>query len=160
MARFERFIIYPLLLLCLLYMAIDKDPLSARDSEVYYESIVADKITASMITADDITIKEELLALGSIVTLKELILLNEEGQRMVILSINAEAGGSLEIFNQEGRRAADLSTFNQSGLLMLSNGEGEIILRLGEDREGHGLIGVFDREGGSPSYYGHQRRED
>lgn len=159
MARVERFIIYPLLLFCLFYIITERDPLLATDSEVYFESIVVDRITANRMTTDDLTVKEELLSLGPVVTLKEFILLNEEGQRMVVLSINAQQGGSLEIMNQYGQRAADLSTFNQSGLLMLSNSKGEVILRLGEDRDGHGLLGIFDKEGERPAYYGHQGRE-
>lgn len=159
MARFERFIIYPLLLFCLLYIISNVGTLSARDSQVHYEHIVADTITASMISTQDMTVNRELLTMGSMITLKEFILLNEEGQRAVVLSINAEEGGSLELFNQSGRRAADFSTFNESGLIMLSNETGEVILRLGQDREGHGLIGIFDADGEEPAYYGHTGRE-
>lgn len=159
MARFERFIIYPLLILCLGYMFVHMTRISAQDGEAHFERIVVDKLKAGLISANDITVQEELLAMGSIVTLKEYVLLNKEGTRIVVLSVNAEDGGSLEVFNQTGRRAADFSTLNQSGLLMLYSNQGDTLLRLGQDIEGHGLIGVFDEQGDNPAFYGHTGRE-
>lgn len=157
MERLERFIIYPLLLFCLFYIIFHMTTISAGDGEIYLERIVADRIDVGLLVADDVTVKQELLAMESIVTLKEFVLLNERGTRIVVLSINAERGGSLELFNQEGGRATDLSTFQKSGLLMLYNNQGMTILRLGEDREAHGLIGVFNKNGKEPAFYGHQR---
>lgn len=159
MARLERFIIYPILFFCFLYTISHMTSISAQDGEVYFERIVADTIKADMISAGDITVQDELLAMGSIVTLKEYVLLNKEGTRIVVLSVNAEDGGSLEVFNQEGRRAADFSTLNKSGLMMLYNSQGNTLLRLGQDIDGHGLMGVFDNEGDSPAFYGHSGRE-
>lgn len=138
MHKYERFIIYPLLILALFYgMAGDQVMTSA--TQVYNE-----------IVAKDISI------------------LNNKGELAMRMTSDVNGSGQIRLYDNEGRQLIYLGgndvkkNEDPGGLITVSNKYHNKVISLSEtlpdeNEKGpyHGIIYVFDRYGESHNSYGH-----
>ena len=135
MHKYERFIIYPLLILALFYgMAGDQVMTSAQK---VYDEIVA----------------------------KNISIVNEQGERILLIGNDVNGSGSIDLYDNEGDKLIGLgssSNEGMSGLVTVYNKYHNKVIYLtqtlpNEERKGgyHGIIAVLDRYGENPATYGH-----
>ena len=141
MHKYERFIIYPLLILALFYgMAGNQVMTSAQK---VYDEIVT----------------------------KDIKVVNNQGEEVLRMGVGTSGNGLLTVYDNDGEELIYLGayTYNgeengkeSAGLITVSNKYNETVIGLGitkpdEDGHGgnHGVIAVFDRYGENPASYGH-----
>lgn len=96
MKKFERFIIYPLLIVALFYI------ISGQQAIVSAENIL-DKLVV-----------------------REIFVVNDSGQEVVNICANSEGGGSVWTFNENGVKGTSMGSVSDGGVISTSNRNGVI----------------------------------
>ncbi|SDM36021.1 hypothetical protein [Halarsenatibacter silvermanii] len=146
MHKYERFIIYPLLIAALFYGFSGGE--MDTTAQKYYDEILSGRITAENITVTE-----------------SLDVLNEEGKFSASLTQNPEGKGELILNNSEGEKRIKMGTGRDGGgggMLSVYNNHGNIVIHATQtlpDDEGegggHGGILIYDRDGEEFRSYDH-----
>lgn len=162
MSKYERFIIYPLLLIALVYGFIGSPIIQASQKKFDFSlpTEVFDRIEA-----------------------KEIVITNSDGVEVVVIGSTYDEGGLVETYSPEGVIGAEMititggggiSTYNKdgvrvtdmastigdqggNGVVRIYNKNGRRIVFIERTTEGHGGLWVYDRYGEYPAFYGHER---
>ena len=178
MQKFERFIIYPLLIVALFYAVTGgagtdilanpfeiEDTIRTREVEIYND---ADKVVG---------------ILGSDGPAGVLALYNNRGNEIIGLgATSSEGNGGIFVSNGEGDTLNHITTSingqvgviatkdnkgndliylggatSGNGSFSMYNNQGDDLIYLGTDNDGHGLINVYDKYGDDWTSYGFRR---
>lgn len=173
MSRYERFLLYPLLIVALIYGVMGNPVMKANPGTEVFERIEAREILIKNGEGEvviSLSLNEE--------NAGEVTVYNREGVRNAALRATeggggiatfnkenvmgaivgtTEDGGSIITYNSKGEMGAAVGTTDNGGVIGTFNRLGELIIFLDQTDDGDGIIYVFDKHGEIPAVYGHEQ---
>lgn len=163
MKKFERFIIYPLLLVTLFYIISGLQIIPSAEP-------ILDKLVVREISVVNRS-GQEVIKIGQV----------KNKSKGTKIGFTGFGGGNIEIYNRDGvmvisMRSSDIAggsfieTYTEDGIMVTSMGgligigggietynkEGDSSVLIGRGKTGHGLINVFDKYGDKWTSYGYK----
>jgi len=173
MSKYERFFIYPLLILVLAYGFLGNPSMQASQETAVFNRIEAKEIELK--NDDGITVmilgpssegsgglatynKQGVLG-ASISTDNEggiIAILDKEGDPGISIQ-SSVVGSGISSYNKDGTMGILIVSLDTGGMISTRNGIGQEVVHIGTTDTGHGGIWVGDRYGEFPAFYGPRR---
>ncbi len=138
MTKYERFIIYPLLILSLVTSFVGMDFAGAASM---VEDLVMGEIEAEKIQVERLEV------------------VDEEGEVMIVLGRGNHGGSGLAMYDQWGRSQLVLEAAMKGGMLVVRNSRNNHVASVGVSEKDEGGLWVFDKEGEDSTHYGYMDLE-
>lgn len=150
MYKYERFIIYPLLLLALVHGFIDNPVLLARQEIEVFDRIEAKKIVIKNDDGIEVAIISSYDEGGAI------WIANNNG--ILGTGIIADLqGGAITTYNKNDVWGTTMFSGNEGGAILVYNKNGQPVVTISPIKEGHGGISITDKDGQQYAFYGHEK---
>ena len=79
---------------------------------------------------------------------RRIVIVNDEGREVVLLSASGESDGAIIIYNKDGAPVVIMRTTEYgNGDIVINNKDGASVAGMGADENDNGSIGIFNKSG-------------